>query len=79
MIVLAVTLIKIMIVFAVALIKIMIAFAVALIKIVFAVVLISFANRLNDSVPLLSDAWLDESEKQMKKTLKHSGNSSSQM
>ena len=30
----------------------------------------SFANRLNDIVPLLSDAWLDESEKQMKKTLK---------
>ena len=30
----------------------------------------SFANRLNDNVPLLSDAWLDESEKQMKKTLK---------
>jgi hypothetical protein len=30
----------------------------------------SFANRLNDIVPLLSDAWFDESEKQMKKTLK---------
>ena len=30
----------------------------------------SFANRLNDIVPLLSDVWLDESEKQMKKTLK---------
>ena len=30
----------------------------------------SFANRLNDIVPLLSDTWLDESEKQMKKTLK---------
>ncbi len=30
----------------------------------------SFANRPNDIVPLLSDAWLDESEKQMKKTLK---------
>ena len=30
----------------------------------------SFANRLNDIVPLLSDAWLNESEKQMKKTLK---------
>ncbi len=29
----------------------------------------SFANRLNDIVPLLSDAWLNESEKQMKKTL----------
>jgi hypothetical protein len=39
----------------------------------------SFANRLNAIVPpLLSDAWLDESEKQMKKTL-NSGNSSSQM
>ncbi len=30
----------------------------------------SFANRLNDIVPLLSDAWLDESVKQMKKTSK---------
>jgi hypothetical protein len=30
----------------------------------------SFANRLNDIIPLLSDSWLDESEKQMKKTLK---------
>jgi hypothetical protein len=30
----------------------------------------SFANRLNDIVSLLSDAWLNESEKQMKKTLK---------
>ena len=30
----------------------------------------SFVNRLNDIVPLLGDAWLDESEKQMKKTLK---------
>jgi hypothetical protein len=30
----------------------------------------SFANRLNDIVPLLSDAWLDGSEKQIKKTLK---------
>ncbi len=30
----------------------------------------SFTNRLNDIIPLLSDRWLDESEKQMKKTLK---------
>jgi len=30
----------------------------------------SFANRLNDIIPLLSDSWLDKSEKQMKKTLK---------
>ena len=30
----------------------------------------SFANRLNDIIPFLSDGWLDESEKQMKKTLK---------
>jgi len=30
----------------------------------------SFTNRLNDIIPLLSDSWLDESEKQMKKTLK---------
>jgi len=30
----------------------------------------SFANRLNDIIPLLSDVWLDENEKQMKKTLK---------
>jgi hypothetical protein len=30
----------------------------------------SFANRLNNIVPLLSDVWLDESGKQMKKTLK---------
>jgi hypothetical protein len=30
----------------------------------------SFTNRLNDIIPLLSDCWLDESEKQMKKTLK---------
>ena len=30
----------------------------------------SFANRLNDIIPLLSDSWLDESEKLMKKTLK---------
>ena len=30
----------------------------------------SFTNRLNDIIPLLSDHWLDESEKQMKKTLK---------
>jgi len=30
----------------------------------------SFATRLNDSIPLLSDVWLDENEKQMKKTLK---------
>jgi len=30
----------------------------------------SFANRLNDIIPLLSDSWLDESEQQMKKTLK---------
>jgi hypothetical protein len=30
----------------------------------------SIAKRLNDIVPLLSDAWLDENEKQMKKTLK---------
>ena len=30
----------------------------------------SFANRLNGIVPLLSDVWLDESEKQMRKTLK---------
>ena len=30
----------------------------------------SFANRLNDIIPLLSDSWLDESESQMKKTLK---------
>ena len=29
-----------------------------------------FSNRLNDIVPLLNDVWLDESEKQMKKTLK---------
>jgi len=29
-----------------------------------------FANRLNDIIPLLSDVWLDENEKQMKKTLK---------
>jgi len=31
---------------------------------------VCFANRLNDIVPLLSDAWLNESERQMKKTLK---------
>jgi len=30
----------------------------------------SFAHRLNDIIPLLSDSWLVESEKQMKKTLK---------
>ncbi len=30
----------------------------------------SFANRLNDIIPLLSDSWLDESERLMKKTLK---------
>jgi hypothetical protein len=30
----------------------------------------SFANRLNDIIPLLSDSWLDMSEKQMKKKLK---------
>jgi hypothetical protein len=30
----------------------------------------SFTKRLNDIIPLLSDHWLDESEKQMKKTLK---------
>ncbi len=30
----------------------------------------SFTNRLNDIIPLISDRWLDESEKQMKKTLK---------
>jgi len=30
----------------------------------------SFTNRLNDIIPLLSDSWLDVSEKQMKKTLK---------
>jgi hypothetical protein len=30
----------------------------------------SFANRLNDIIPLLSDVWLDENEKEMKKTLK---------
>jgi len=30
----------------------------------------SFANRLNDIIPLLSDNWLGESKKQMKKTLK---------
>ncbi len=30
----------------------------------------SFTNRLNDIIPLLSDSRLDESEKQMKKTLK---------
>jgi hypothetical protein len=30
----------------------------------------SFTNRLYDIIPLLSDRWLDESEKQMKKTLK---------
>ncbi len=30
----------------------------------------SFTNRLNGIIPLLSDSWLDESEKQMKKTLK---------
>jgi hypothetical protein len=30
----------------------------------------SFANRLNDIIPLLSDTWLDESEKLMKRTLK---------
>jgi hypothetical protein len=30
----------------------------------------SFTNRLNDIIPLLSDCWLYESEKQMKKTLK---------
>jgi hypothetical protein len=30
----------------------------------------SFGNRLNDITPLLSDSWLDESEKEMKKTLK---------
>jgi len=30
----------------------------------------SFANRLNDIIPLRSDSWLDKSEKQMKKTLK---------
>ncbi len=30
----------------------------------------SFTNRLNDIIALLSDCWLDESEKQMKKTLK---------
>jgi hypothetical protein len=29
-----------------------------------------FANRLNDIVPLLSEVWLDESDKQMKETLK---------
>jgi len=29
-----------------------------------------FSNRLNDIIPLLSDSWLDKSEKQMKKTLK---------
>jgi hypothetical protein len=30
----------------------------------------SFTNRLNDIIPLLSDHWLDESEKQINKTLK---------
>jgi hypothetical protein len=30
----------------------------------------SFANILDDIVPVLSDVWLDESEKQMKKTMK---------
>ncbi len=30
----------------------------------------NFTNRLNDIIPLLCDRWLDESEKQMKKTLK---------
>jgi hypothetical protein len=30
----------------------------------------SFANRLNDIIPLLSYVWLDKNEKQMKKTLK---------
>jgi hypothetical protein len=42
----------------------------------------SLTNRLNDIVPILSDVLLDESEKQMKKTLKtiyNSGNNSSQM
>ncbi len=29
-----------------------------------------FTNRLNDIIPLLSDVWLNESEKQMKKTIK---------
>jgi len=32
--------------------------------------LFSFANRLNDNIPLLSDSWLDVSEKQTKKKLK---------
>jgi len=30
----------------------------------------SFVNRLNDIVPFLVEVWLDESDKQMKKTLK---------
>ncbi len=31
---------------------------------------LSFANSLNDIVPLLSDVWFDESDRQMKETLK---------
>ncbi len=41
----------------------------------------SFANRLNDIIPLLSDSWLDKSESQMKKKSKdkNSGNCFCQM
>ncbi len=31
---------------------------------------VCISNRLNDIIPLFSDVWLDENEKQMKKTLK---------